>query len=120
MVTEKCWFVYAVGPGSPKLVPISRWSRLPYSGTEGRARTFQPGRQSPRWGIIEQFGNISDVIVGDVFSVVAAAGNCPTVRSLEKPSILIIALDRKPTLMNKLVMLRTQEHQIIETGLTPG
>ena len=85
-------------------MPIAWWRRLPASGTEVRGKITRLGRKSPRWGIIEQPGNISYVIVRGVIGVVAAVRNGPTVRSLEEPLILIIALDPKTTLMNALVM----------------
>ncbi len=47
-------------------MPISRWRRLPSSGAEVpssgieiRQEIIRAGQQSPRGGIVDQFGNIN-------------------------------------------------------------
>jgi len=104
------------------LMPISRRWRLPSSGTEVRCEIIRRAQQSPRWGIVEQFGprsrltgNFLNVVIHDVSRVITASRNGSSVRAFEEPAILVVTLDGKTTLVHPFVMLRTQQHQVIET-----
>jgi len=99
-----------------------------------RHKTFHSGQQSPTWGIIEQFGprsrlrgtrsrstgNIANAIIRDVLCTVSTGRNRPSVRPLEEPAVPVVAFDHESTFVHQLVMLRTQEHQVIEAGFTSG
>ena len=94
-------------------MPISRWRRL-------RHDFFRIGQQSPRGGIIEQIGKLFDVIIHRVLSVITAIWYGPPVRAPEEPVILVVTLDRKTTLVHEFVMLRTQQHQVVEARIAAG
>ena len=94
-------------------MPINRWRRL-------RDETFRTGNKSPSWGIVDLIGKFSNVIIHRVLRSVAASRNGPPVRSFEEPLILEVPFDGKTILMHQLVMPRTEQHQVIQTGLAAG
>ena len=49
--------------------------------------------------------------------MITASRNGTSVRAFEEPVVLVVTLNRKTTLVHELVMLRTQQHQVVEACL---
>ena len=79
-------------------MPISGCWRL-------RHEIFHAGQQSPRWGIVDQLGKLSDTIIDHVFHTITAGGNGLPVRAAEEPVVLVVPMNRKTTLVHEGVML---------------
>ena len=68
-------------------------------------------------GIVDQFENLSNIIVQHITRTISAGRNGPSVRTFEEPAILVVTLERKSTLVHELVMPGAQQHQVVETGV---
>lgn len=82
---------------------------------DGRRRfpdeVFRNAQQSSRGRIFVQGGNIA---VDHVAQVIAAVGYRDAVRPQEIPAILEVLLDPEAALVHERVVLRAQQHQVVE------
>ena len=59
-------------------------------------------------------GNFTNGVIDHVPAAKTTSRNGTTVGTLEKPMILVVAFNTKPTFVYQSMMARTKQHQIIE------
>lgn len=80
-------------------------------------KVFRNAQQCSRGSIVVRARNFAGRFVHHVARVVAGRWNRNPIRPQEGPVVLKARLNTKTTLMHQRVVLRAQQHQVIERGL---